>query len=66
MKESASLLQNIKVIMGTQSVTKNSKLKSESNLFYVIIKPWIPFYKRIFFRAMSKDFLLPHNFRETY
>ena len=25
----------------------------------------IPFYKRILFRAMSKDFLLPHNFLEN-
>ena len=33
MKESASLLQNIKVIMSTLSVSNNSKIKYESNLF---------------------------------
>ena len=59
MKESPELLQNIKVIMSTLSVSNNSK--SHMN-----IKPWISFYKRILFRAMSKDFLLPHDFPESY
>ena len=29
------------------------------------IKQWIPFYKVILFRTMSKDFLLPHNLLEN-
>ena len=59
MKESAEVLQNTKVIMSTLSVSSNSKINLN-------IRPWISFYKRILFRAMSNDFLLPHDFLESH